>query len=54
MCRVRADHPRVRIAVLAQRTLLADNLARNLPAGIAEIYRDHGAAYAAMTTRAAA
>jgi anti-anti-sigma regulatory factor len=52
--RVRAEHPRIRIAVLAHRTLLADSLVRNLPASIAEIYRDHGAAYAAMSTRAAA
>ena len=52
--RVHADHPRILIAVLAHRTLLADSLARNLPAGTAEVYRDRGAARAAMSSRAAA
>jgi anti-anti-sigma regulatory factor len=52
--RVHAEHPRVRIAVLAHRSLLADVLARNLPAGIAEVYRDRSAVRAAMSLLAAA
>ena len=52
--KVRVDHPSMRLAVLACRALLADSIARDLPAGTAEVYRDRRAAHAAIAPRAAA
>lgn len=52
--RVHADHPHIRIAVLAHRALLADSLERNIPSGVAEIYRDRRSARAAISSLAAA
>ncbi|HEY7980710.1 MAG TPA: STAS domain-containing protein [Candidatus Eremiobacteraceae bacterium] len=54
MAKVRADHPSMRLAVLACRALLADSIVRDLPAGTAEVYRDRRAAHAAIAPRAAA
>jgi hypothetical protein len=54
MTRVRVDHPSMRLAVLACRSLLADSIVRDLPAGTAEVYRDRCAAHAAIAPRAAA
>ena len=52
--RVHADHPRLRLAVLAHRSLLADSFVRDLTADIAQVYRDRGAARAAIATPVAA
>jgi len=49
----RADHPGVRIALLAHR-LLADTMERDLPPGTADVYRERMTAYAAIATQAAA
>ena len=54
MAKVRADHPSMRLFVVACRALLADSIVRDLPAGTAEVYRDRCAAHAAIATRAAA
>jgi hypothetical protein len=54
LSRVRVDHPSMRLAVLACRALLADSIARDLPAGTAEVYRDRCAAHTAIATRVAA
>jgi hypothetical protein len=51
---VRFEHPSVRIAVLAHRPLLADSIARKLPAGVAELYRDRAEAHAGTGPLAAA
>jgi len=54
MAKARVDHPSMRLAVLACRPLLADSIARDLPAGTAEVYRERCAAFAAIAVRAAA
>jgi hypothetical protein len=50
---VHAEHPRVRLAVLAHR-LLADTLEHDLPRGTAEVYRERMTAYGAIAAQAAA
>ena len=40
--------------LLAHRALLADSLERNIPSGVAEIYRDRRSARAAISSLAAA
>jgi anti-anti-sigma regulatory factor len=52
--KVRVDHPRMRLAIVACRALLADSIVRDLPAGTAEVYRDRCAAHAAIAARVAA
>ncbi|HKW44860.1 MAG TPA: STAS domain-containing protein [Candidatus Eremiobacteraceae bacterium] len=52
--RVRDDHPTVRVAILAQRSLLADSVARKLPSDVAAVYRDRNDVRAAMTALSAA
>lgn len=51
---VRFEHPKIQIAVLAHRPLLAESIARKLPAGVAELYRDRAEAHAGIGSLAAA